>query len=87
MGEFDDLVLNSFLKKQKKLFPEPVAGNLEEAEAFLEECMAIVVSSAKEVWEYFEEEGLDIEGLNKEELLEAEEVFAVGDGRYLIVQG
>jgi hypothetical protein len=87
MNEFDDLVLGCFLKKQGQLFPEPVAENLEEAEAFLEECMAVVVNSANEVWEYFEEEGLDLDGLNKEELLEAEEVFAVGDGRYLIVQG
>lgn len=87
MNEFDDVVLNCFLKKQKQLFPEPVATNLEDAEAFLEECMAIVVDSAEEVWEYFEEEGLDMEGASQDEILEAEEVFAVGDGRYLIVQG
>ncbi|MCL2050769.1 MAG: glyoxalase [Lachnospiraceae bacterium] len=87
MNEYDDLVLGCFLTKQEKLFPEPVCENLEEAEAFLEECMAIVVNSADEVWEYFLEEGLDLGGLSKDELLEAEEVFAVGDGRYLIVQG
>ncbi len=87
MDEFDDIVLNCFLKKQKQLFSEPVASNLDEAEAFLEECMAVVVDSAEEVWEYFEEEGLDMEGATSDEILEAEEVFAVGDGRYLIVQG
>ena len=87
MNEFDDAVLTCFLKKQEQLFPEPVCENLEEAEAFLEECMAVVVKSAAEVWEYFEEEGLDLEDMTKDELLEAEEVFAVGDGRYLIVQG
>jgi len=87
MNEFDDLVLRCFLTKQDQLFPEPVCETLEEAEAFLEECMAVIVKSADEVWEYFEEEGLDLADINKEELLDAEEVFAVGDGRYLIVQG
>ena len=57
------------------------------AEAFLEECMAVVVNSVKEVWEFFEEEGVDMEGADEEEILEAQEVFAVGDGRYLIVEG
>lgn len=87
MNEYDDIVLNSFLKKQLQLFPEKVASNLEEAEAFLEECMAIVVDSIEEVLTYFEEEGLDIEGASGAEILEAEEVFDIGDGRYLIVQG
>ncbi|MCL2254470.1 MAG: glyoxalase [Lachnospiraceae bacterium] len=87
MNEFDDLVLACFLKKQSRLFPEKVAETLDEAEAFLEESMAMVVNTVDEVWEYFEEEGLDLNGLTKDELLEAEEVFAVGDGRYLIVQG
>lgn len=84
---FDDKVLQCFLEKQDQLFPEPVAESLEEAEDFLEECMAVVVSSVKEVWEFFEEEGVDMEGAGEEEILEAEEVFEVGDGRYLIVQG
>lgn len=87
MNEFDDLVLSCFLKKQDQLFPEQVAETIDEAEAFLEESMAVIVNSADEVWEYFEEEGLDLNGLSKDELLEAEEVFAVGDGRFLIVQG
>lgn len=84
---FDEKVLQCFLEKQDQLFPEPVAESLEEAEDFLEECMAVVVSSVKEVWEFFEEEGVDMEGAGEEEILEAEEVFEVGDGRYLIVQG
>ena len=49
--------------------------------------MAVVVDSAEEVQEYFEEEGLDMDGAGLEELLEADEVFDVGDGRYLIVEG
>lgn len=84
---FDEKVLQCFLEKQDQLFPEPVAESLEEAEDFLEECMAVVVSSVKEVWELFEEEGVDMEGAGEEEILEAEEVFEIGDGRYLIVQG
>lgn len=87
MNEFDDVVLKCFLNNQGQLFSEPVAENLEEAEAFLEECMAVVVDSVDDVWEYFDEEGLDMEGASPEEILEASEVFAVGDGRYLIVQG
>ena len=84
---FDEKVLQCFLEKQDQLFPEPVAESLEEAEDFLEECMAVVVSSVKEVWEFFEEEGVDMEDAGEEEILEADEVFEVGDGRYLIVQG
>ena len=84
---FDEKVLQCFLEKQDQLFPEPVAESLEEAEDFLEECMAVVVSSVKEVWEFFEEDGVDMEGAGEEEILEAEEVFEIGDGRYLIVQG
>ena len=86
MHEFDDVVLQCFLDNQEQLFPEPVADSLEEAEAFLEECMAIVVNSAKEVWEYFDEEGVDMEAMDEDGIVEADEVFEVGDGRYLIVE-
>ncbi|MGN0278744.1 MAG: glyoxalase [Lachnospiraceae bacterium] len=84
---FDKKVLQCFLDKQLQLYPEPVAETLEEAEEFLEECMAVVVNSVKEVWEFFEEEGVDMEGADENGILEADEVFAVGDGRYLIVEG
>lgn len=87
MHEFDDVVLACFLGKQHQLFSEPVANNLEEAEAFLEECMAVVVNSLREVIEFFEEEGIDMDGAVDDEILEAAEVFDVGDGRYLIVEG
>lgn len=87
MHEYDDVVLTCFLKKQGQLFPEPVAETLEEAEAFLEDCMAVVVGSVQEVWEYFDEEGIDMEGADEEGILEADEVFDIGDGRYLIVEG
>ncbi|MBO5338042.1 MAG: glyoxalase [Lachnospiraceae bacterium] len=87
MHEFDDAVLECFLKKQLQLFPEPVAESLEEAENFLEECMAVVVNSVDEVIEFFEDEGIDMEGAMDDEILEADEVFDIGDGRYLIVEG
>lgn len=83
---FDEAVVQCFLDNQLKLYPEKVAETYEEAENFLEECMAVVVNSVKEVWEFFEEEGVDLEGAGEEEILEAEEVFDVGDGRYLIIE-
>ena len=87
MQQFDDDVLECFLGNQLQLFPEKVAGTLEEAEDFLEDCMAVVVDSVEEVIEYFEEEGIDTEGVMDEEILDADEVFDIGDGRYLIVEG
>ncbi len=87
MHEYDDEVLNVFLKYQSKLFDENVADNLEEAEAFLEDCLAVVVDSLQEVWEYFDESGVDLEGMKLEDIEEASEVFKIPDGRYLIVEG
>ena len=87
MHEFDDAVLQYFLDNQLQLFPEKVADSLMEAEDFLEECMAVVVNSKEEVLNFFEEEGLDLEGADADEILEADEVFDIGDGRYLIIEG
>ena len=86
MHEYDDAVLECFLENQLQLFPEDVANDLEEAESFLEECMAVVVNSVDEVLEYFDEAGMDMDGAVGEEILEAAEVFDVGDGRFLIVE-
>ncbi|MFR5468890.1 MAG: glyoxalase [Waltera sp.] len=82
MREYDDAVLECFLDKQLQLFPEAVAETLDEAEDFLEECMAVVVDSVEDVIEYFDEAGMDVD----DEILEADEVFDIGDGRYLIVE-
>ena len=87
MSAYDEICLETFLKKQGQLFDEPVAENPEEAEAFLEDCLAVVVNSLKEVQEYFEENGMDMEGMTGDELAEASEVFALPDGRYLVVEG
>ncbi len=87
MNEYSEECLLTFLKKQSQLFDEPVAETLEEAEAFLEDCMAVVVDSLDEVREYFEENGADVESMNQDELEEASEVFALPNGQYLIVEG
>lgn len=87
MYEYDEECLKTFLRDQTRLFDEPVAETMEEAEAFLEDCMAVVVDNIAEVREYLEEEGLDVEGMSAEELEDASEVFAISDGRYLIVEG
>ena len=39
MSDYSEVCLKTFLKDQGKLFGETVAGTLEEAEAFLEECL------------------------------------------------
>ena len=83
--EYDDDVLNTFLDNQQQLFPEEVASSPEEAEEFLEDCMAVVCRNIKEVKDYFEEAGTDIAGMSDEEILEQSEVFAIQDGRFLIV--
>lgn len=84
--EYDKVVLQAFLEKQLQLFPEKVAETEEEAADFLDECMAVVVNSVKEVWEYFDEAGLDVEEYDEKTILEAEEVFEIGDGRFLILE-
>ena len=86
MAAYDKKVVQCFLDNQLKLLPEKVAFDLDEAEEFLEDVMAVVVNSPKEVIEYFDEEGVDLEEMDANSVLEAEEVFAVGDGRYLIVE-
>lgn len=87
MNEFDEECLKVFLENQSQLFEEAVAETLEDAEAFLEDCMAVVVDNIDEVKEFLEEEGMDIQGMSDEELEEAAEVFLIPDGRYLIVEG
>ncbi|MCC2254047.1 glyoxalase [Ruminococcus sp. CLA-AA-H200] len=87
MSSYSEECLKTFLKDQEKLFDEPVAETLEEAEAFLEDCMAVVVDSIEEVREYFEEEGVDVDHMSQDELEDASEVFKLPDGTYLIVEG
>ncbi|MCR4587377.1 MAG: glyoxalase [Lachnospiraceae bacterium] len=84
--EYDDAVLDAFLENQEQLLPEVVAETREEAREFLEDCMAVVAESKDEVLEYFEEEGIDTEGATADDIIENDEVFDVGDGRFLIVE-
>ncbi len=86
MNEYDEIIVKTFLKKQSQLFDEEVASNLEEAESFLEDCMAVVCQNLEEVRDYFEEVGVDISYMDDEELEEQSEVFSLPDGRYLVVE-
>lgn len=87
METYKEEYVLTFLKNQEQLFEEPIAETFEEAEAFLEECLAVVVDSLKEGREFMEEEGMDVEGLSDKELEEQSEVFRLPDGKYLIVEG
>ena len=84
--EYDDEVLEVFLENQSQLFDETVANTKEEAEDFLDMCMAVVCDNLKEVREYLSEVG-DISGMSETELKEASEVFELSRGRYLVVEG
>ena len=83
---YDEVVVQYFLENQLQLLKVKVAETPEEAEEFLEDCMAVVCKNIKEVRAYFEDEGADIAGMSNEDLAEAEEVFSIPDGRYLIVE-
>ncbi len=82
---FDKEVVNYFLENQGQLFDEDVASTPEEAEDFLNDSMAEVVESIEEVIEYFDEMGVDTDGMSEEEIAKQSEVFALPDGRYLVV--
>ena len=84
--EYDDEVLEVFLENQSQLFDETIASTKEEAEDFLDMCMAVVCDNLKEVREYLSEVG-DISGMSEAELKEASEVFELSRGRYLVVEG
>lgn len=83
---YDKICVETFLAEQGQLLDEPVAQTPEEAADFLEDCMAVVCKNIKEVRAYFEEAGTDIAGMDDGELAAASEVFALPDGRYLIVE-
>lgn len=86
MNEYDEICVECFLRNQSQLLDERVASNMEEAEAFLEDCMAVVCKNLKEVRAYFKEEGADIAQMSDDDLEDASEVFALPDGRYLVVE-
>ena len=82
---FDKDVVNFFLENQNQLFDEEVASTPDEAQDFLEDSMAVVVDDIEEVIEYFDEMGVDTDGLSDDEIRQQAEVFTLPDGRYLVV--
>lgn len=68
------------------MFREEVASSLEEAEEFLEDCMAVVCDSLQEVKDYLDESGADVSDMSLKDVEEASEVFTLPDGRYLVVE-
>lgn len=87
MGMFKEEYVKSFLEQQEQLFDEPVAETLEEAEAFLEDCFAVLADTIQDVRDYLEDIGMDVDGMSDDELADAAEVFTMPDGKYLIVEG
>lgn len=83
---YDEMVLETFLKNQERLFDEPIASSMEEADEFLNDCMAVVFNSVKEIRDYWEESGMDAADLSDAEIEDELEVFALADGRYLVVE-
>ena len=83
---YDDLCVQTFLENQLQLFPEIVAETEEEALYFLEDVCAVVCDTKKDALNYMKDM-LDVYGMSEDEILSAEEVFALPDGRYLIVEG
>mgnify|MGYP000565039726 CR=1 FL=1 len=82
--EYDEAVLSVFEAAGQAVSGAVARGN-GRGGSFLEDCMAVVVDSKAAVMEYFEEAGIDVE--NPDQVLDEAEVFDVGDGRYLIVEG
>lgn len=87
MNQYDKECVKYFFEHQSRLFGKNILEDMEEAQEFLEDCMAVVCKNIKEVRAYFEEEGADIAEMSNEELKEASEVFALPDGRFLVVEG
>lgn len=87
MNQYDKECVKYFFEHQSQLFGKNILEDIEEAEEFLEDCMAVVCKNIKEVRAFFEDEGADIGELSDEELKEAAEVFALPDGRFLVVEG
>ncbi|MCD8300626.1 MAG: glyoxalase [Clostridiales bacterium] len=85
--DYDKEAVRFFLENQGQLFPETVAEDEDDAIEFLDICMAAVCDNIREVREYMDGYGVDITGMSKTELEEAEEVFCLPDGRYLVVMG
>ncbi len=74
-----------FLKNQQSMFGRQVAGTIDEAVEFLEDSMAQIFDDIAELKEYWEEMGMDMEGMTDEELLDPAEVMKLPDGKLLLI--
>ncbi len=82
MEHYEEECIITFLNNQEKLLKERVAETQEEAA----ECFAVVLNSISEIRSYWEENGMDIEGMSDEDILEAAEVFELPSGRFMVVE-
>lgn len=87
MFEYDEECLDVFLEQQEQLLGRKEFTTREDADAFLADCMACVCKDLGEVREYLKEAGMDAYGMSDEELLSQSELFALSDGRFLVVEG
>lgn len=87
MYTYDEECLKVFLKEQESLLGREEFTTLEEADEFLNDCMACVCDDLKDVRDYLEESGMDAYGMSDEEVISQAEVFSLSDGRYLVVEG
>ncbi len=75
-----------FLKEQEKLLGEQVFETVEEVMDFFEDCFATVLDSVKDIREYLDENGMDVQGMSDDEILDSAEVFELPSGKYLVVE-
>ena len=83
---YDAKIIKAFLDNQLKLYPETVAENEDEARDFLEMLMPAVADSTKDVINYLKDVGVDTAGMTKDQIMSMPEIFAIGDGRFLILE-
>lgn len=86
MYEYSEECLKCFLENQTQLLKEPVAETMEEADEFLQDCMAQVFDSLKEIKKYWDDNGMDVQGMSLQEIEESLEVFKLPSGKYLVVE-
>ncbi|MBQ9764723.1 MAG: glyoxalase [Lachnospiraceae bacterium] len=86
MEGYEKECVEVLLKEQERIFGERVAENYDEAIEFLEDCFAVVLSNAKEIREYWDECGIDAEGMSDDDILEADEVIALPSGKYMVLE-
>lgn len=86
MQGYEEECAEIFIKNQEKLLGKKVIETQEEALEFLEDCFAVVLNSISEVRSYWEENGMDIEGMSDEDILESAEVFELPSGKFMVVE-